>query len=164
MVWLIDNKWPFIKGRQIMDVVLVTNEYVDSRQGSRKPWIVCKLDIQKAYDHLNWKFLLSLPEKMGFGPRWIKWISQCIHKVRFSILINREPNGFSPSQRGLRQGDPLPFFFFSILAMEGMNNLLNKAKRKGWIKGFQMGEKNSLEVIHLWYTNDTMIFCEAVEE
>ena len=56
---LVDNQqMTFIKGRQIMDAVLIANECVESRQRSKCPGILCKLDIQKAYDdHLNWNFL-----------------------------------------------------------------------------------------------------------
>ena len=51
---LVDNQqMAFIKGRQIMDAVLIANECVESRQRSKCPGILCKLDIQKAYDHLN---------------------------------------------------------------------------------------------------------------
>lgn len=44
MVWLINNNRPFIKGRQIMDVVLIADECVASIEGSKKPRIFCKLD------------------------------------------------------------------------------------------------------------------------
>lgn len=43
----------FIKGRQIMDAVVIANECVESKQRSKIPGLLCKLDIQKAYDHLN---------------------------------------------------------------------------------------------------------------
>lgn len=74
------------------------------------------------------------------------------------MLVNRSPNGFFPSQRGLRQGDPLSPFLF-VLAMEGKDNLINKAKEKGWIKGFQAGEANTIEITHLQYADDTLVFC-----
>ena len=90
----------FIKGRQIMDAVLIANECVESRQRSKCPGILCKLDIQKAYDHLNWILLLLMMQRMGFGAKWIRWVKLCISTVKFSILVNRTPTAFFPSQRG----------------------------------------------------------------
>nr|XP_016454476.1 PREDICTED: uncharacterized protein LOC107778702 [Nicotiana tabacum] len=92
-----EQQMAFIKGRQIMDASLIANECVDSTIKEKIPGILCKLDIEKAFDHINWSFLLKLLKDLGFG---IKWIQFCITNVRFSILINGSPEGFFPSQRG----------------------------------------------------------------
>lgn len=43
-----------------MNAVLLANELVDSRVEQNTPGILCKLDIEKAYDHANWNFLLKI--------------------------------------------------------------------------------------------------------
>ena len=63
-----------MEGRRILDVVLIANEAVDSRLKNNEGGVLCKLDIEKAYDHVNWKFLMAMLRKMGFGEKWIKWI------------------------------------------------------------------------------------------
>lgn len=75
----------FIEGRQILDVVLVANEAIKSILRSNKEAILCKLDIEKAYDHVDWTFLCLVMEKMGFRKDGIKW---CISNSSFSMLIS----------------------------------------------------------------------------
>jgi hypothetical protein len=94
----------FIRGRQILDPVFIANECLGSRIKLGDLGVLCKLDLEKAYDYVNWGFLLYLLRRCGFGEKLCIWIAHCISTARFSVMINRAPFGFLNSFCGLRQG------------------------------------------------------------
>ena len=55
-----------MRNRQIFYPVLITNKCLDSRLKTGLPGLLCKLDVEKAFDHVNWGFLLKLVERSGF--------------------------------------------------------------------------------------------------
>ena len=64
----------FVEGKQILDNSLIANEVIGSMVKGKERGILCKLDIEKAYDQINWKFLISVIKEIGFGCKWIEWI------------------------------------------------------------------------------------------
>ena len=140
---------------------MIANEAVDSRLKDNVGSVLCKLDIEKAYDHVSWSFLLVVLKKMGFGERWIKWIDWCISTVKFSVLINGSPSGFFQSSRGLRQGDLLSPYLF-VIAMEVFNCLLRRAMSGGFLFGWRVRGRSGegFQISHLLFADDTLVFCE----
>ena len=155
----------FVEGRQILDAVLIANEAVDAVLRRKKKGILCKLDIEKAYDYIRWDFLLQTLERMGFGSKWIRWINWCISTASFSVMFNGSPTGFFRSSRGLRQGDPLSPYLF-VIGMEVLSCLLKRAVEGNFISGCRVGDREVGEMVisHLLYADDTIILCEANSE
>lgn len=64
----------FFKGRNMVDEVLCANEVIDARIKEGRSGVAVKLDLKKAYDLVNWEFLLYVLRRCGFGVRWREWI------------------------------------------------------------------------------------------
>ena len=101
-------------------------------------------------------------ERCGFSDKWRRWISFCLSTVIFSILINGTPHGFFGSSRGLWQCNPLSPLLF-VLVMEAVGKMLDKTVHEGCLSGFSVGVSagRSLMVSHLFFADDTLIFCDA---
>ena len=124
--------------------------------------ILCKLDIEKAYDHIKWDFLLQIMERMGFGSKWISWIKWCISTASFSVMVNGSPTGFFRSFRGLRQGDPLSPYLF-VIGMEALSYMLKCVMEGNFISSCRFLGRDGGDIVisHLLYADDTILFCEA---
>jgi len=73
---------------------------------------VVKIDIEKAFDTINWKFIDCILQKKNFPFRWRKWIQACISNVQYSVIVNGQPKGCIKPKRGLKQGDLMSLFIF----------------------------------------------------
>ncbi|RVW24169.1 UDP-glucose:glycoprotein glucosyltransferase [Vitis vinifera] len=118
-----------------------------------------------AYDNVDWYFLLTVMQKMGFGEKWIRWIRWCISTTSFSVLVNGTPTGFFQSSRGLRQGDLLSPYLF-VIAMEVFSSLLKRAVDGGFMSGCRVKSRSEEGVIisHLLFVDDTLVFCKASQD
>lgn len=92
------------------------------------------LDIEKAFDKINWNFIDFMLLKKGFPLKWRKWIKACVSSVQYSILVNGKRRGKTKPNRGIRQGDPISPFIF-VLAMDYLNTLLNYLEKQNKING-----------------------------
>jgi hypothetical protein len=114
------------------------------------------MDMNKAYDRISWKFLITVLQAMGFSSNWIKWITQCVTTVSYSVLINGSPTKpFKPS-RGLRQGDPLSSYFF-LLCVNVLSCALLKQESSHHLKGIKIGRTNQ-PLSHLLFADDSFLF------
>ncbi|XP_059292434.1 uncharacterized protein LOC132045876 [Lycium ferocissimum] len=154
------NQSGFVKGRCIIENVLLTQEVVtDIRLRGKPANVVLKLDMAKAYDRVSWSYLIKVLRKMGFAEVFIDMVWRLIANNWYSILLNGQASGFFHSTRGVKQGDPLspPLF---ILSAEVLSGALNSLFENKDFKSYGMS-KWSASLNHLAYADDTIIFSSA---
>ncbi|XP_043717559.1 uncharacterized protein LOC122665471 [Telopea speciosissima] len=128
------NQSAFIKGRSIVDNILVCHDIVRGiEQKAANPTVVLKVDLHKAYDSLSRNFLFGVMERMGFTGKFLGWVKACVTTPMFSVLINGSPTGI------IRR-----------LEVDGQIKLLPRCK--------------ALYLSHLIFADDLMIFVKANRE
>ena len=154
----------FVPGRFITDNVLVAYETLHTmhcKKKGKKGSLALKLDISKAYDHVEWPFLKEIMHKLGFPERWIDRVMSCFTTSSIYVLINGKPHGNIHPSRGIRQGDPLSPYLF-LLCAEGFTSLLIKADLEGKIHGVSVC-KSAPKITNLLFADDSLLFCRATK-
>jgi hypothetical protein len=115
----------------------------------KKGFVGFKLDFHKAYDCLEWEFITTVLEALGFDHRFINLIHQCISTIHYTLLLNgSKSTSFVPS-RGIRQGDPFSPYLF-ILCSEVLSRLITREVGEGCITGIKLGPEASI-ISQLYY-------------
>ena len=128
---------------------------------SQVPGLMLKLDFEKAFNNINWDFLINTLKGLGCGDKLIAWIRMCITSAKFSVLVNDSPKGFFGSSNGLRHGDPLSPLLF-IVATLILNRMLALEKQNNLIKGVQYPHSGP-KILKIQYADDTLIFLEPLD-
>lgn len=93
---------------------------------------------------------------MGFGNLWRFWIRGCVASSRSFVLINGCPTDEYKILKGVRKGDLLSPFLFT-LAMEGLNVAMNSTFQSALFNGIQI-PNNGPSISHIFYSDDVIFF------
>ncbi|KAL2252863.1 UNVERIFIED_CONTAM: Transposon TX1 uncharacterized protein [Sesamum indicum] len=153
-------KATFIPGRSIGDNILLAQElFTGYNQTRLPPRCALKVDIRKAYDTVEWNFLVATLQLFGFPPTFTRWIEEYISTTSFSVGLNGNPHGYFDGARGLRQGDPLSPFLF-VLVMEvlhiGYLQLIEQDMQFAYHLKCELAR-----VFQLGFADDLLLFCRA---
>ena len=146
-----------VKGRYIGENVALLRDVVRFTEETNFPAVILSLDQEKAFDRVDWDFLVSTLDLMGFGPNFIAWVKLLYTDIRSAVLINGYVSeSFWPS-RGVRQGCPLsPLLYVISIEVLAANLRANRL-----IEGIKLPRiPDPLPVLSL-YADDTSVISSS---
>ena len=160
-----DAQSAFVLDRLITDNTTIAFELLHrmhNKRSGKKGQMAVKLDINKAYDRVEWSFLRQMMIKLGFDGRWVNLAMETVCTASYSILINGEPKGFVQPSRRIKQGDSLSPYLF-LLCAEGLSRMIRRATENREIHGV-LSCPNRVCIFHLLFADDSLLFCKASVE
>lgn len=154
-----DNQAAFLGNRLMSENIFLVQELL--RKYARKrisPRCMLKVDLHKAFDSIDWGFLQWMLASIGFPPRFVGWIMECVSTTSYSILVNGSIFGHFKGARGIRQGDPLSPYLF-VLCLEYFSRMVNSLDASVGFH-FHPGCQH-LKLTHLAFADDLMLFCRG---
>ncbi|GJW12092.1 RNA-directed DNA polymerase, eukaryota, reverse transcriptase zinc-binding domain protein [Tanacetum coccineum] len=121
-----------------------------------------QIDIQKAYDTVSWRFLEEILGNFGFHKKMVSWIMICVKSTSFTICLNGEMNGFFKGGRGLRQGDPISPYRFTLV-MEVFSLIMEKNIEESKVFCYHFGCKE-LKLSYMCFADDLLVLCKGNRE
>ncbi len=115
----------FIPDRFIGENIRYVEDLIEYCRKFYKKCIILNIDIEKAFDTLEWDFIFVTLHKYNFGPNIINWIKACHHNIFSTVMNNGFSSGWFRIYRGVRQGCSLSCILF-VLAIEIMAALIRK--------------------------------------
>ncbi|XP_071730091.1 uncharacterized protein [Rutidosis leptorrhynchoides] len=99
----------FISGHQFLDGPLMLSEIITWIKKSNKKILLFKVDFEKAYDYVNWDYLMFMLSSFGFGPKWCAWIRGCLHSAKASVLVNGSTTREFQIKRGVESAEIISY-------------------------------------------------------
>ena len=122
-------------------------------------YMAIKIDLEKAYDKLEWSFIRRMLIRINLPTNLVDLIMSCVSSVTTLILFNGSPLDLISLSRGIRQGDPL-FLYIFILYVDYLSQLIEeKCNNKMWssVKASRSGPA----FLHLMFADDLVLFAKA---
>lgn len=153
------NQYGFIKSKTIQDWLAWCFEYLKICHKSKKEIIILKIGLEKAFDKIEHSAIIYMLRHLGFGEKWIRWISKILSTASTYVVLNGVPCKTIKCKRGVRQGDPLSPLLF-VLAAEMLQIAVNDAWHNGLIE-LPIEQSFGLSYPIIQYVDDTLIIMPA---
>lgn len=121
--------------------------------------MMIKIDLEEAFDRLEWSFIRLSLQHLRFPLALINLIMSCVTTSSISILINGTPIPFFQPSRGIRQGNPLSPCLF-IICMESLSRIIEHNVDICWWTPTRL-HRNAHPLSHLVFADDLILLAQA---
>lgn len=151
----------FLSGKMAADNIIIAQEAVHTlkTRPSARNWMLLKLDMEKAFDRMEWDFLHQVLQLYGFPTATINLIMNAIQTSSMSLLVNGQHSPPFKPTRGLRQGCPLSPYLFN-LGTNILSTLLHHSLNSNFTAGLHFSRVGPT-LNHLLFADDTIIFVKG---
>jgi len=150
-----EDQTGFMKSRYIGESIRLLLDLFEHLEKTETGALAISLDIEKAFDSLEWPFLQKALHMFGFGPNFRKWVSTLTNNAHSSVINNGYLTNYFTLERSCRQGDPIAPLLF-ILAIELLSIVI---RSRNDIQGVQMRQ---FEYKLVQYADDTTVIVSDV--
>ncbi|XP_060962319.1 uncharacterized protein LOC115696532 [Cannabis sativa] len=153
------NQSAFIKNVVIFDNVFIANEMVNAithRKLGKVGWAALKLDMENAFDRVEWGFVKAIMQHLCFPVRFVNLILSCLSSVSFRLLINGSLTEKFSSSRGIRQGNPLSPYIF-LLVSEALSVVIRLQEHDNYFQGISIC-RSAPPISHLLFADNSLLF------
>ncbi len=150
------NQTGFVEGGSILNNVFIAQEALGWAEESNQDLVLLLLDFEKAFDRIEWNFLFTTLEKLGFEGTWICWVRSLYKEATSTIKMNGELGPDFQLARSVKQGCPLAPYLF-ILATNVLGYML--ADRKYGVEGLSLPKGGLIR--DQTFTDDTALYLKG---
>lgn len=157
-----DTQSSFVLGRSTIDNILVLQETIHSFKHlhGKTGYMLLELDLEKAYDRIEWSFVMDTLASLGIPTVLQKVILHYMSSTTLSVNWNGSSTDAFKSSRGIRQGDPISPYLF-VLCLERLGHMIKDVVASGVWKPFCFRRGNSPKLSHICFTDDLILVAEA---
>ena len=133
-----------VEGRNVEDHLILLEEiFIFINEGKYPHANIITIDQEKAFDRIDQEFMFKILDKIGLGPKFIKWIKPLYTDIHSKINVNGKLTAKFKITKSIRQGDPLSMLLFAIC----MEPLIHMFKYDEEICGIKKPNGETVRVI-----------------
>jgi hypothetical protein len=144
-----------VPGRFSSENVRVLQDIINHANQADSAAAIISLDQEKAFDHVDWSFMLRVLEQMNFGVSFRSWVKLLYTEIFSTVLVNDYVSELFPVTRGVRQGCPLSPLLYVLVA----ETIAGAIRKDSSIDGFLLPDGRRTKVFQ--YADDTSILVQS---